>query len=120
MSAVLKTITSVVSASVLAGGLALGTAGPASAAACSTSASPVIGGASASWSIRCTGDQLTVSGWLQDTRADGKCALVRINASNGASQRKNACGTGVREQFSFTFRGGFSGAKKAEVRLAVA
>ncbi|NXY97811.1 hypothetical protein HYE82_26220 [Streptomyces sp. BR123] len=116
MSTVRKTLTSAVSAAVLAGGLALGAAGPASAATCPSSASPVIDGASAHWTLSCSGNNVTVSGWLQDTRADGKCALVRINAGNGEYKTKSACGSGVREQFSFTFKG----TKEAQARLAIA
>ncbi|MDP5314390.1 hypothetical protein [Streptomyces poriferorum] len=116
MSAARKTITSAVSVAVLAAGLALGTAGPASAATCPSSASPVINGASAGWTLRCSGNNVTVSGWLQDTRADGKCAKVRINAGNGAYKPKTACSSGVREQFTFTF----NGTKTAQVRLATA
>ncbi|MBD0420759.1 hypothetical protein H0H10_16670 [Streptomyces sp. TRM S81-3] len=116
MSAVRKTLTSAVSAVILAGGLAVGAAGPASAATCPSSASPVIDGAQASWSLRCSGGNVTVAGWLQDTRMDGKCAVVRINAGNGAYRTKSACSSGVREQFSFTF----AGTKTAQVRLAIA
>ncbi|MEU9204448.1 hypothetical protein [Streptomyces sp. NPDC048332] len=116
MSAACKTLTSAVSAAVLAAGLALGTAGPASAATCPSSAAPVISGASANWSLRCSGNNVTVSGWLQDTRADGKCAKVRINAGNGVYRTKAACSSGVREQFTFTFKG----TKTAQVRLAIA
>lgn len=116
MSAVRKTITSVVSAVVLASGLAVGAASPASAATCPSSASPVTDGASASWSLRCSGGNVTVAGWLEDTRMDGKCAVVRINAGNGAYRTKSACSSGAREQFSFTF----AGTKSAQVRLAIA
>ncbi|OIJ86460.1 hypothetical protein [Streptomyces colonosanans] len=116
MFAVRKTITSVVSAVVLASGLAVGAAGPASAATCPSSASPVIDGASASWSLRCSGGGVTVAGWLQDTRMDGKCAVVRINAGNGAYRKKSACNSGVRQQFSFTF----ARTNSAQVRLAIA
>ncbi|MDX2561195.1 hypothetical protein PV371_16210 [Streptomyces sp. TX20-6-3] len=116
MFAARKTLTSVLSAAVLAGGLALGVAGPANAAACPSSASPVTDGASAGWTLRCTGNNVTVSGWVQDTRADGKCALVRVNAGNGEYRTKSVCGSGVREQFSFTFKD----TQEAQVRLAIA
>ena len=58
---------------------------------------------------------MTVAGWLQDTRWDGKCAVVRINAGNGQYNAKQACGSGTREQFSFTYRG----TRSAEARLAI-
>ncbi|MET9778533.1 hypothetical protein ABZ023_30515 [Streptomyces sp. NPDC006367] len=116
MSALRKSVTSLLSAVVLAGGLAVGAAGPASAATCPSSASPVIDGASAHWSLSCSGNNVKVSGWLQDTRMDGKCALVRVVGGNGVTKRATACSSGVREHFSFTF----TKTKKAEVRLAIA
>ncbi|MFD8911559.1 hypothetical protein [Streptomyces sp. NPDC059575] len=115
MSAVRNTLTSVVSAVVLAGGLAVGAAGHASASACPSSSSPLIGGAEAHWSIRCSGRDVVMSGWVQDTRADGKCAVVRINAGNGKSERPTACGSGARKQFSYKF----TKTNKAEGRLAL-
>ncbi|MGC9376168.1 hypothetical protein [Streptomyces sp. MH13] len=116
MSAFRKSVTSVLSAVVLAGGLAVGAAAPASAATCPSSASPVIDGARASWSLRCSGGKVTVSGWLEDTRMDGKCALVRLVGGNGETKRSTACSSGVREQFSHSF----AGTNRAEVRLAIA
>ncbi|WP_431945414.1 hypothetical protein [Actinacidiphila sp. bgisy167] len=116
MSAIHKIITSVASAAVLASGLAVATAGPASAATCPSEAAPLIDGATAEWKLRCSGNNVTVQGWLQDTRTDGKCAVVRINAGNGDYKTKSACSSGVREQFSFTF----AGTRSAQVRLAVA
>ncbi|WP_217144057.1 hypothetical protein [Streptomyces sp. AC627_RSS907] len=116
MSAVRKTLTSVVTAVVLAGGLAVGAAGPASAATCPSSASPVIDGARASWSLSCSGGTVKVSGWVEDTRMDGKCAVVRIVGGNGVTKRAEACKSGVRKQFSHSF----AKTKKAEVRLAIA
>ncbi|MFF9022155.1 hypothetical protein [Streptomyces eurythermus] len=116
MSAVRKTLTSALSAAVLAGGLAVAAAGPASAATCPSAAAPVIDGARAAWSLRCSGNKVTVSGWVEDTRADMKCAVVRINAGNGGYEKKSACGSGVREYFSYTF----GGTKSAQVRLAIA
>ncbi|MFF0107841.1 hypothetical protein [Streptomyces hirsutus] len=116
MPAVRNTLASLVSAVVLAGGLAVGAAGPASAATCPSSASPVISGARAGWTLSCPGDSVKVYGWLEDTRMDGKCAVVRINAGNGDYRTKSACSSGVREQFSFTF----AGTDSAQVRLAIA
>ncbi|MFI8437367.1 hypothetical protein ACIGJO_27230 [Streptomyces sp. NPDC079020] len=116
MSAVRKTLTSAVTTSLLAAGLALGTAGPANAATCPSSASPVIDGASAHWSLRCSGGDVTVAGWLQDTRTDGKCAKVRISAGNGEYKATTACNSGVRNSFTYTFKRTAS----AEVRLAIA
>jgi hypothetical protein len=116
MSAVRKTVMSALSTLVLAGGLAVGAAGPASAATCPSTASPKIDGAIAGWSLSCSGGSVRVSGWLEDTRMDGKCALVRIVGGNGEYRTRQACGSGVREQFDFTF----AGTNEAQVRLAIA
>ncbi|MBL3666792.1 hypothetical protein JL475_12475 [Streptomyces sp. M2CJ-2] len=116
MFTVRKTITSVLSTVVLAGGLAFGAAGTASAATCPSSASPKIDGAQAGWTLRCSGGSVRVSGWLEDTRMDGKCAVVRITGGNGDYRTKKACGSGVREQFDYTF----AGTNKAQARLAIA
>ncbi|MFE9173781.1 hypothetical protein ACFYNZ_30715 [Streptomyces kebangsaanensis] len=115
MSAVRKTFMSALSAIVLAGGLAVGAAGTASAATCPSSASPKINGAKASWTLRCSGGSLRVSGWLEDTRMDGKCALVRAVGRNGVPHTKRACGSGVREQFDFTL----AKTNEAEVHLSL-
>ncbi|WP_267713707.1 hypothetical protein [Streptomyces sp. CoH17] len=116
MSAVRKTVTSALSAVLLAGGLALGVAAPANAAACPSSAAPKIDGAEASWTLRCSGGKVKVSGWVEDTRTDGKCAVVRIVGGNGQTKRAEACNSGVRKQFSHSF----AGTNKAEARLALA
>lgn len=116
LSAARKTLLSALSAVVLAGGLAVGTAGTANAATCPSSASPKIDGAIAGWSLRCSGGSVRVSGWLEDTRMDGKCAVVRVHGGNGDYRTKQACGSGVREQFDFTF----AGTNRADVRLAIA
>ncbi|CAL9296770.1 hypothetical protein ACFW5U_34820 [Streptomyces rochei] len=116
MSAVRKTVTSALSAVLLAGGVALGVAAPANAATCPSSASPKIDGAEASWTLRCSGGTVTVSGWVEDTRMDGKCAVVRIVGGNGDTKRAQACNSGVREQFSHSF----AGTNRAEARLAIA
>ncbi|HET9381097.1 MAG TPA: hypothetical protein VFP69_09740 [Streptomyces sp.] len=115
MSAVRKTLTSTLSAVVLAGGLALGAAGTAEAATCPSEASPLIPGAEAHWTLRCSGNNVTVAGWLEDTRWDGKCAVVRINAGNGGYNTKQACSYGTREHFSFTY----GGTRSAQARLAL-
>lgn len=107
-----KALTSLLSAIVLAGGLAIGAAGQTNAAGCDTSKEAKVRGAQASWKLTCTSKGIRVSGWVEDTSMDGKCAIVRV--VGGATQKtKKACSSGVREQFDFTFPG-----KKAEVRLA--
>ncbi|MFE7413967.1 hypothetical protein [Streptomyces laurentii] len=104
MSAVRKTLTSVVSAALLAGGLLVATAGPASADGCGDRQDPKIDGAVASWTLTCGKGAMTMKGWVEDTRADGKCAVVRISSGN-AYQAPKACGSGTRTPFTYTFKG---------------
>ena len=116
MSAVRTPVMAALSPIVLAGGRPFGVAGTASAATCPSTASPKIDGAIADWSLSCSGGAVQVSGWLEDTRMDGKCAMVRVVGGNGEYRTKQACGSGVREQFDFTF----GGTDSAQVRLAIA
>lgn len=89
------------SAAVLASGLALGTASPASAVTCPSAASPIAPGGSAHWEIRCIGKGVKVYGWVQDTRTDGKCATVSVQSEGGPGwyHMVEACGSGTRENF---------------------
>ncbi|MET8508488.1 hypothetical protein ABZV60_28185 [Streptomyces sp. NPDC004787] len=108
-----KTLVSALSATTLAAGLALTAAGPASAASCPSSASPVIPGAKAHWTLSCSGNTLKVYGWVEDTRADGDCAFVFAHAGNGGHDSADACGWGARSNFDMAF----PRTKTAEVRL---
>ncbi|WP_260696862.1 hypothetical protein [Streptomyces sp. 130] len=104
MSAARKTLSSALSAVVLAGGLALGAAGTAHADGCGAARAPKTSGATASWRVTCpTGNSVRVTGWVEDTRMDGDCAVVRVVA-NSTQKTKKACGSGVREPFAFDFR----------------
>ncbi|WP_327708767.1 hypothetical protein OG912_07975 [Streptomyces sp. NBC_00464] len=116
MPAVRKTLISALSTAVLAGGLALGAAGVANADGCGATRSPKIDGAMASWTITCpTKNSVRVTGWVEDTSMDGDCAIVRVVA-NSTQQAKKACGSDVREHFTFDF----PGTQSAEARLATA
>ncbi|MFD9288853.1 hypothetical protein ACFWBV_11195 [Streptomyces sp. NPDC060030] len=118
MPAFRTTLTSALTAIALAGGLAVGASDTAHADTCNAHRTAKINGAEAAWSLTCTGTGtgtgVKLSGWLEDTRTDGRCAKVRIVGGNGTPESKEACGSGTREQFDFTF----NGTKKAEVRLA--
>ncbi|MFB7917105.1 hypothetical protein [Streptomyces sp. NPDC056061] len=114
MSAARKTLTSVLTTIVLAGGLAAGAVGQTHAATCNASKAAKTDGAEAAWSLKCTAKGVRVSGWVEDTRMDGRCAIVRVTGGEGTYRPKKACSSGVREQFVFDF----AGTKKAEVRLA--
>ncbi|MEU3901940.1 hypothetical protein [Streptomyces sp. NPDC045251] len=98
---------------VLAAGLSLGTAAPASAASCPSSASPKIPGARAHWVLSCSGDTLKVYGWVEDTRMDSRDALVEVWPGGGHHWRLvDARGMGERTNFDFEFPGTTSASVK--------
>ncbi|GAB1539543.1 hypothetical protein NUACC21_22100 [Scytonema sp. NUACC21] len=65
----------------------------------------VVGG-QASWSLSCSGNKITITGWVKDTKADGKCANVK---AEGGGQYKNplatACPKGKVTHFTWTVPG---------------
>lgn len=115
MSAVRTSLSSLLSAVVLAGGLAFTAAGPASAATCPATLSPRIDGADAHWTLRCNGNNVTMDGWVEDTAWDGDCAILRVNAGNGKYNARKACGSGTRESIHYTY----TGTRTVEGRLAL-
>ncbi len=57
-------------------------------------------GAEAHWTKCRYGSRTTVSGWLKDTRADGKCAQVYAFFTNGAYRESSkACPAGTTKSF---------------------
>ncbi|MGW7641738.1 hypothetical protein [Streptomyces decoyicus] len=114
MPALKRTLTSVLSATVLAAGLSLGTAAQASARSCPSSASPTIPGARAHWVLNCSGGNLKVYGWVEDIRRDGRDAVVEIWPGGGHHWRLAvASGKGERTNFDYAF----PGTTTASVRL---
>ncbi|WP_411108596.1 hypothetical protein [Streptomyces sp. c-19] len=111
-----KMLVAGLSATVLATGLTLTAAGPAAAASCPPSASPVIPGAKAHWTLTCSGRTLKVYGWVEDNRADDHCAFVHAHAGNGGHDSADVCGWGNRTNFDMAF----PRTKTAEVRLRIA
>ncbi|GAA2496938.1 hypothetical protein GCM10010393_31220 [Streptomyces gobitricini] len=91
---------------VMAGGLLLVAGSPASAATCPSGAEPVVPGGKAKWTLACSGGTLSVYGWVEDTRRDGKCAKVTAKPSNSSNSfSRTACGKGERTNFDFKFAG---------------
>ncbi|WP_331763661.1 hypothetical protein OH738_40965 (plasmid) [Streptomyces hirsutus] len=113
MSALRKTLTSLLSTTVLAAGLTLGAATPASAANCPSSATPKIPGGRAHWVLACRGNTLKVYGWVEDTRADGRDAFVEVWPAGHHWRMVEASGMGNRTNFDFEF----PGTNKASVYL---
>jgi hypothetical protein len=108
-----RTVVSAVLGSALAAGLLVAGATPAAAATCPSGASPVVKGAKASWTLKCSGGTLAVYGWLEDTKRDGRCAKVTI-VSAGQFKPRKACGKGERVNFDYKFKN----TKKATVKLS--
>ncbi|MEU3975763.1 hypothetical protein [Streptomyces bacillaris] len=94
---------SLVLGTALASGLLMVTAPAASAASCPSSWEPTISGAKGKWTLRCAGKDVVVSGWIEDTRADGKCARVHSIGGNGSEHQKQACGKGNRASFEWRY-----------------
>lgn len=105
-------------AAVFAGSLflGLGVASPASAApaesadpgtqaTCPDTLEPTVPGGEAKWSLSCKDGKVKVSGWVEDTRVDGKCAYVQFTPEGNGDGTWNACGAGERTDYSFTAKG---------------
>ncbi|MET9674682.1 hypothetical protein ABZY68_16535 [Streptomyces sp. NPDC006482] len=86
-----------------AASLVVATGATASADRCPSSHSPRTDGAHAQWPLACDMGDVKVYGWVDDTRRDGKCAVVRIDPAAGQTREFEACGSGTRETFSVTF-----------------
>ncbi|GGL12325.1 hypothetical protein Sme01_69550 [Sphaerisporangium melleum] len=98
-------------AGVLAAGGLLAVAGPAGAGtgdpvqpfgSCGQVVNNVrVSGAQASWSHSCSNGNIRVSGWVKDTSADGKCAQVKAEYSNGTQWSAKACPKDQVKYFDF-------------------
>lgn len=61
--------------------------------------------ARARWELTCADGQITMTGWVDDVRSDGKCAYVRGEFSNGTELAKDCPADGPREEFKWTHPG---------------
>ncbi|MGW7363401.1 hypothetical protein ACWGI8_08230 [Streptomyces sp. NPDC054841] len=84
--------------SVAVGTMTLGTlAGTANAGTlgtlgkCGDSKTAETDGATAHWTLDCSGGQITVSGWYQDDEPDGDCVGVRADFADGSTKRSQTC-----------------------------
>ncbi|MFI6102288.1 hypothetical protein ACIA8G_42625 [Lentzea sp. NPDC051213] len=76
--------------------------GPAQAGTCGDVVNANVPGGQASWSHTCYSDgTMRISGWVKDTRSDGKCAAVKAEYQSGTQQSGRACPEGNRKDFSF-------------------
>jgi hypothetical protein len=82
------------------------TPGAAQAASCGTIANPTVPGAKAHWELQCDGGKITVTGWVQDTSADGKCAKVKAVFASGTTEYSNAaCPKNDKDGFTWSHPG---------------
>jgi hypothetical protein len=72
---------------------------------CGQNFNPVIGGAKAHWNIACVGNKITLAGWVEDTKKDGRCAYVKVNIGKDWWPPKKACPKGDKESFSYSGTG---------------
>ncbi|MFJ2610489.1 hypothetical protein ACIO13_36885 [Streptomyces sp. NPDC087425] len=96
--------------SVAVGTMTLGTlAGTANAKPeghCGQSFTAETDGATAHWSLDCSGGQITVDGWYQDDEPDGDCVGVKAYFADGSTKRNQTCdGWGSKRSFKWTAPG---------------
>jgi hypothetical protein len=48
-------------------------------------------GATARWSLTCSGGQITVEGWYRDDEPDGDCVGVVAYFADGSNKRSQTC-----------------------------
>jgi hypothetical protein len=90
----------------LAGTGVLVAASPAFAGVCGDTFRPSTSGGKAYWSLTCSGGRITMQGWVEDIKADGKCARVKgIFNNNITHETAGACPSGTRINFSWTEAG---------------
>jgi hypothetical protein len=74
---------------------------------CNNSYHPSTTGGEAAWNLVCAAGGVTMSGWVKDTKADGRCAYIKAFAGNGDSRvpLAKACPKGKVTQFSWRVQG---------------
>jgi hypothetical protein len=95
----------------ISGSAIVGLASPASAdgstiqGTCGQTFNPYTSGARAYWEVQCTSTQIRISGWVEDTAANGRCAKVKAIYPDGYTYYSAAaCPKGDREYFSSPWR----------------
>lgn len=73
---------------------------------CGEVRNPSINGARAHWELSCKDGKIHVSGWVEDTDANGRCAKVKaIFASGNTEFSDAACPKGRKVHFSWAHPG---------------
>ncbi|WP_182873784.1 hypothetical protein [Microbispora sp. H10670] len=81
--------------------------GPAkTAAGCGAIKNTTLSGSRAHWELICDGGLITVTGWVQDMDADGRCAKVKAVFASGTTEYSEAaCPKGVKKNFTWSHPG---------------
>lgn len=67
---------------------------------------PPANGGEAAWNLYCSGGRITISGWVKDTKADGKCAYVKaFGDGQQLLPHPKACPKDTKTNFSWTVNG---------------
>lgn len=69
---------------------------------CSESMDSDVPGGLAHWEASCDNGNITVSGWVKDTRTDGKCARVKAFIDQKWEYSDKACPSGDVDKFKLT------------------
>src|SRR5437868_13169958 len=73
---------------------------------CGEVRNPSISGARAHWELSCRNGEITVSGWVEDTSSNGRCAKVKAKFASGNTEYSNAaCPKNDRENFRWSHPG---------------
>jgi len=73
---------------------------------CGDIKNPAIGAGRAHWELHCKDGRITVSGWVQDTRADGQCVKVQAKFEGSITEYSDAaCPKNVTRNFRWSHPG---------------
>lgn len=61
--------------------------------------------AKAHWELTCSGGNITMTGWVDDKRSDGKCAYVTAHFNTATEIAKNCPADSPRTEFKWTHSG---------------
>lgn len=79
---------------------------PTPQAGCGETLDPSVNGVKGHWTLDCSGGQITVDGWVEDTQFDGNCVGARGKFASGETERTGTCdGHGSRAYFHWTHPG---------------
>jgi hypothetical protein len=90
----------------LSGAVTANAEGMSAMGGCGEVKNPKTSGAKAHWELSCRDGKIRVSGWVEDTDADGQCAKVKaVFASGNTEFSRAACPKGKRIPFDWAHPG---------------